>query len=379
MEIDVIESPSGFEQLRAEWSELLQQSAANSIFLTWDWAHCWLRAQAARAAPVIVTARCPQGRLMGIAPFSLWRYRAFSVYPISVLRPLGDTESGFDYPDWIASKGHESEVYGAIAKHLRKASSAWDCIFIANVSGWSGACSRLSDAVDAARLTKLMRSNEFSHIRLPDSYAKLMAGFKKSRRQNIAADARRFERMGARIVRCETQTQLDTWLPQLFHLNHRRWSAKGISGTFVRKPREAEFYRLFSSIALERGWLWLHVLELDGAALAAQIGYVYNGRYLALQEGFEPEAGSGAGTALRARVFSDCIEAGLTEYDFLGDHTEHKARWGATPRAGRDLLIARRWSIGALAVRFSIWPTGRFLQPEPFQEAVPSQSLVTEG
>ncbi len=379
MEIEVIESLSGFERLQAEWSELLEQSTANSIFLTWDWARCWLRAQAERADPVIVIARCPQGRLLGIAPFGLWRYQAFTYFPISVLRPLGDAESGFEYPDWIVRKGHEPEVYAAIARHLKKASRAWDCIFIPNISGSSGACARLTDAVGAAHMTHICRSNEFSSIELPDTYAKLMAGLKKNRRQNIAADVRRFERMGARIVRCETQAQLDIYLPQLFHLNHRRWSARGISGTFMRKPREADFYRHFSSVALQRGWLWLHVLDVGGAALAAQIGYVYDGKYLALQEGFEPEAGSGAGTALRARVVGECIEAGLTEYDFLGDHTEHKARWGAAPRAGYDLLISRHWSLGALAVWFSIWPTGRFMKPTLTRASIPGHPLVTES
>src|SRR2546427_4482076 len=32
---------SGFEKLREEWNELLQASASNCLFLTWEWLYTW--------------------------------------------------------------------------------------------------------------------------------------------------------------------------------------------------------------------------------------------------------------------------------------------------------------------------------------------------
>src|SRR5204862_4045645 len=39
--IERIEDPARFTALREEWDELLASSAADCIFLTWEWLHTW--------------------------------------------------------------------------------------------------------------------------------------------------------------------------------------------------------------------------------------------------------------------------------------------------------------------------------------------------
>jgi hypothetical protein len=87
----------------------------------------------------------------------------------------------------------------------------------------------------------------------------------------------------------------------------------------------------------------------------------YNGDFLQIQEGFNPEYIDGAGNVLRHIVIESSIQEGLKNYDFLGGFTEHKRRWKAEERFGHDLLIARPSLKTRLLFLKDIWPSGRYL------------------
>ena len=124
----------------------------------------------------------------------------------------------------------------------------------------------------------------------------------------------------------------------------------------------AEFYRRFSPIAMRKGWLRLYALFDEGAFKAVQVGYVYRNVFYQLQEGFDPAYVNGVGNVLRAKVIEACIDEGLEGYDFLGDMSEHKRRWLATLREGRDLLIGRSTLKNLLLSKPGVWPSGRYMR-----------------
>ncbi len=77
-----------------------------------------------------------------------------------------------------------------------------------------------------------------------------------------------------------------------------------------------------------KGWLRLRQLNLLGRPAAVQIGFIYNGEYSALQEGFDPELGRECpGVVLRALHIQELISEGARVYDFLGFPTPVKERW----------------------------------------------------
>ena len=46
MLIERVSTEPGFNVLRQEWNSVLQQSAGNTIFLTWEWIASWWAAYA---------------------------------------------------------------------------------------------------------------------------------------------------------------------------------------------------------------------------------------------------------------------------------------------------------------------------------------------
>jgi CelD/BcsL family acetyltransferase involved in cellulose biosynthesis len=363
MRTELIADWPGFFSLAAEWDDLLADSRADTIFLTWDWIRTWVEVAGHRFQPLVITVRDAQGVLVGAVPFYLTELRLLRSVPFRTLRIMADYATGAEYPDWIVRRGCEEAAVDAIAAALAS-SPDWDCIWMPAVSGWTGAAERLLRACDNHRFYCHKRSTDFAYFDLPPSWDAYLHSLSQNRRQQMRADMKRvMQRPGVTVSRCETADQLPAFLDALFELHHLRWKAVGEVGTFHRKPREAEFYRSFAQRALQNGWLRVFGLQENGAFKAVQIGYAYRGIFLQLQEGFDPAYVRGVGNVLRAKTIEAFIEEGLKGYDFLGAMTEHKRRWLAQQRDGWDFFIGRKSLKNAALFYQEIWPTGRYLRP----------------
>jgi len=350
--------------LRDDWNCLLARSGADTVFLTWEWIRAWLDCGGARWRPLIVVVRDAAGALVGIAPFYVAEYRLLQTLPVRVLRLAGDAPTGAEYGDWIVAREREPEACAAIGAALQGMRGDWDCVWMPNVSGWSGALERTRLVAQAAGLLLRSRPVFFGHIALPATLAEFENLLSANRRQQIRRKRRNLHKEpGVALGSVQDPTLLAHALEDLFRLHHARWMTRGDRGTFARKPMEAEFYRRFAPVALARGWLRLHRLTHDGVTRAIQYGYCYKGTFLQVQEGFDPAYQADAGNVLRHYAIERCIAEGLECYDFLAEMTEHKARWQAQRREGSDLLLIGSALRGLPLRLLAMWPTGRYLRP----------------
>jgi CelD/BcsL family acetyltransferase involved in cellulose biosynthesis len=360
---ELIDDWDGVRALAPEWKPLLAQSKSDTIYLTWEWIHAWEKVVGRAHEPFVIAVRDTAGTLCGLAPFYLCRYNLLGTVPVRMLRFVGDHPTGAEYADWILRRDCEEAAARAIALELRR-SRQWDALWLPQVSGWSGARERIQPACEGAGLHCVERPAEFGHIPLPASIEAYDAALSDNRRKQFRSQRNKVLRKGGAVVtRCETREELPGYLDALFDLHGRRRRALGEQGSFDARPEEARFYREFAQGALEKGWLWISALRDRGEIKAIQLGYVYGGAFHQLQEGFDPQYTAGAGNVLRYEVIRECIEAGVTSYDFLGGYTEHKRRWLAEPRAGHDLFIGRRGLLNRAMFAVPVWPTGRYLKP----------------
>ena len=166
---------------------------------------------------------------------------------------------------------------------------------------------------------------------------------------------------GLEILSCQTEEKIDIYLSVLYRLHRLRWSDKREAGSFAKSPALKRFYSEFVPLAFRKGWLRFSMVVHHGDPKAIQIGYIYNGSYYQIQEGFDPKFDKGVGNYLRIKTIQQFITEGLRHYDFLGGHTEHKRRWKSQRTEGFDLFA---WSSKVKTLPFnvrSIWPTGRYL------------------
>jgi len=166
------------------------------------------------------------------------------------------------------------------------------------------------------------------YLDLPATYDELLAAKSRNFRSQLGRRRRGLEKEGELVFRTTTGGEdLDRDLDAVFRVEAAGW--KSDEGTAILSDARAErLYRGFAKAASERGWLRLHLLELDGRAIAADYSCVFAGGEFLLKTGFDEEWGRlSPGLVLRGEVLRQAIEAGLGYYDFLGGPDHYKMRW----------------------------------------------------
>ena len=362
MIVTVIRTWSEFGELENEWNSLLFRSRAATIFLTWEWIDAWRSAIDDSVNPYVVTVRNDDGGLVAIAPFYLASLRFLKLFRYKTLRAMADNATGAEYPDWFVLEGMESSAPDAIASALAQNSADWDLIWLRNVAGWTKSMNRICESALTAGLHVRKRKTAFSSIELPKSIGEYEQGLSSNRRQQLRRRARRiFEGDSVTIEYCESTRDLPEFLAALFELHQKRWRSVGKDGCFVRKPLEAAFYECFAPMAMANGWLRIFAIKSGEEIKAVQYGYVLDGVFSQLQEGFDPDFLKGVGNGLRHKVIENCIAEGVQIYDFLGGISDHKRNWGAEVRFGYDIMIGSRSLKTAMLFWQAIWPSGRYM------------------
>ena len=363
-QIRIVRSWAEFDLLRNQWQSLLEQSDANNIFLTWQWIDCWRRCQDTNIDLLMVVVE-QSGKLLAVAPFYIAHYKLCGLIKYRALKCVADTETGAEYANFIVKSDNSEQFKKLLWQILLRpeVKKLWDIVSLHNISAWTaGGQNLLQSLAQVNQLKYHQRTIDFSQSPLPKYAKDVLPELSKSLRTNIHQTTRRLDRLGEwKIAMVTSDTELTRYLETLFTLHNMRWRHAGQQGSFERRPKLVDFYRKFVPLALAKGWLRLWYLELNGEIQAIQLGYVYKQKFLAIQEGYNPQALAGLGQVLRHRCFEQCSDEQLDHYDFLGICTAHKRRWLAEKRSGCKLII---WHNQAKNLPFKfapIWPSGRYL------------------
>ncbi len=364
MKVLKITSWQDLTDLKSQWNLLLKNSPANCIFLTWEWIETWYQCNKNSISLFVLIVTNKNGQVLGIAPFYQAQYTFLNLFHLSTLRVFGEQATGSEYLDILADNQHIDGVYAAIFEYLKN-NNEWDLIWIPKMSAWNNGAKRLSSAASRTPLYFISRPHIFSVIHLPNTTEKYLNGFSTKHRQQLLRKTKKtLNNTNVTINRCTDASELSAYIQDLFNLHHQRRQLLGDSGSFIRKPNEAEFYKMFIPLALKNGWLLFFKLSESGVTKAIQIGYVYNNTFHQLQEGFDPTFTPGVGNTLRLHTVEYCIQNNILTYDFLGQQTEHKRRWQAQKRIGCDVFIGRKTLLNRIIFSNKIWPTGRYLTPK---------------
>lgn len=328
LRVSAVYNDAGFDSLREDWNRLLHQSSSNTIFLTWEWMREWWRSYGIGKRLWIIKVE-RDGSLVGLAPLYQKEFRRFGVICYRGVYLIGDGSSDSDYLNLISKPNQEEYVSDATMEYLLQHGAQWDLFF-------------LNEVPETSRHFQWFRKyfNEqnwyWEEAEVPCAYVPLMTDWelylksvKPRVRTKIRSLTSRLEQnFEVKFDRCARSEELAMRLASLFELHNRRWKNDSGGGVF-RSGAKRAFYKAIASVLLDRGWLRLYSLSLNGNYVAHQFCFEYQNHVFLLQEGFDPTlADYGIGNVLRAYVFRDCIDRGVVVYDFLAGVTSHKLSWG---------------------------------------------------
>jgi peptidoglycan/xylan/chitin deacetylase (PgdA/CDA1 family)/CelD/BcsL family acetyltransferase involved in cellulose biosynthesis len=295
----------GLDDLAGEWTALAATSG--NPFGSYEWASCWWRHHGGDRRPMVVAGRAADGRLVTVLPLYLWATR-----PLRVLRFIG--HGAGDQLGPVHAPG-DREVAAALARQAL-AKVGWDVF----VGEQLPARALWSDLLGA----RVIRREGSPVLAAPDGgWPAYLAGRSANFRQQLGRRERnlaRRHRVDLRMV--QDPGQLPQAMDTLFALHRLRW---GDDSGFL--PREA-FHRDFAALALDRGWLRLWLLELDGRPAAAWYGLRFGGVEHYYQSGRDPAFDNlSAAFVLLAHTIRSAFDDGVSEYRFGRGQDPYKYRF----------------------------------------------------
>ena len=216
-------------------------------------------------------------------------------------------------------------------------------------SGAEIACNALRSA--GYGVLPSVREESCPYVVLPGTFDELLASRSRNARQQVRSRRRDLDRAGKVGFRttCD-ESDLEPDFDAFVRLEASGW--KGREGTAIAShPKARSFYDGFVPLAAERGWLRLHLLELDGTLIAGTLVVAFGGEGYFLKTGFdESYAQLGPGVVIMAEMLRAACEEGLRGMDLLGRADQYKMRWTDTTRP-RQRLRVFRGPVGRIAQR----------------------------
>ena len=180
-----------------------------------------------------------------------------------------------------------------------------------------------------------------------DSWPEFLARQSPRFRKSVRFGQNRLERAGAVSYRYADRSTLEHDLDAAFRLHVARFAEH--AGCLFCGEHEA-FQREFAAIALERGWLRLLLLEIDGKPVGCEYGFFFQDAYFAYQGGRDPAWDrESVGFLLEVESIRRTLEEGGVEYRFLGGEEDYKYRYPArdprletvvVPATGRGRVLS---------------------------------------
>jgi CelD/BcsL family acetyltransferase involved in cellulose biosynthesis len=187
-------------------------------------------------------------------------------------------------------------------------------------------------------------------VELTGSFDEYLRGRPGRFRYNLRSRLARLEKLGRvelRVIR--DAASVAGALGRLRQLHARRWAGQYTSTTFSSSATAFGFYVAACEQYANRGMLDLTLLEVEGRAVAASLGFVDRGCYYYYLPAWDPEFSVYApASILVARLIERAFEMRLERFDFMIGDEEYKDRW-ATDRSSTSRLIIGRGARGRAA------------------------------
>ena len=316
-----LEPVTDLEALRRDWLELAERSG--NVFGTWEWGSLWWRHFGGDRSLEVTACRSRGGALVAVLPLYL-----FAARPLRVLRFLGHGTG--DQLGPVYAPGDGPATARALQQLLR--TLAWDVLIgeqLPRGEAWSG---RLGARVLSRVGSPVLRFEG-------RTWDDLLAGKSRNFREQVRRRERKLAREHeVRYRLTDDRRHLDRDLDTLFALHAARWpdGGSGFGGA------NESFHREFAACALERGWLRLWSLEVDGKPAAAWYGFRFGGAECYYQAGRDPAwEPHSVGSVLLAHTIRAALEDGVREYRFLRGGEDYKYRFAETDPGLETIGLAR--------------------------------------
>lgn len=336
MQLSILSTSQELNQLAEEWNELLQCCNASHVpFLRHEYLATWWQtlgggewAQVgSQTALFVVTARQPDGELVGIAPLFFAKNRQGE--PALLL--LGSIEIS-DYLDLIASLPILPEFVERLLELLDSDQApAWQALDCYNLPDNTPTLAALQAAAGQRGWSFSQQPLQHSpYIPLPGDWETYLARIDKKQRHEIRRKMRRAEEhpLPVRWYIVQDENTLKDEVEAFLSL----MAQDPEKDQFLTQAMRSQMHAA-AQAAFKAGWLQLAMLEVDGEKAAGYLNFDYNGHIWVYNSGLNFNFRElSPGWVLLGHLLKWANENGRKTFDFMRGDEEYKYRFGAIDR-----------------------------------------------
>lgn len=323
--IDELHTPLELLEIAPAWNELAAHGG--SPFLTTEWLTAWWNAFGARS-PACVVLRDRSGRLRAGACFRRSGRR---------LAGMANEHSG----DWDGVAVDE-EAREALWQQIATLGS--DAVVLPSMLDRQRIDLAQRVLRSAGYTTALIPAASSPFLKLPASWDELLGNVGRKLRHELGRKRRMLEREGKLVFRTTTGGErLGQDLRAMFAVEASGWKSRSRTA-ILSSPVTTKLYEDFANGLARAGWLRLHLLELDGRVIAADLECAFAWQSFLIKTGFDERfAHFSPGLVLRGEALRASIEQHAASYDFLGGPDSYKLRWRAELRPRQTVRAFKGW------------------------------------
>ncbi|MDP1853770.1 MAG: GNAT family N-acetyltransferase [Candidatus Omnitrophota bacterium] len=342
--LEIIDCLEKFSHLREEWDNLLDNSSADNIFLTWEWQFNWWKAFSGGKKLHIILARNETGELMGIAPLYIARKKIINLIPYNELKFIGTgNETTSEYLDFICYKGNEEDVLIALLKLSSNGLATAHILFLSDM---------LEDSQSKNHILGYINKNGFSYlikeerpfcptIKPSSNWEAYVQGLPKFMRRNLRSSVRKLEQsFKVEVAKFDDIRNANGAFEHFQRLYADRRNQKNEKNKYI-----SESYKNFQENTMkslsEKKWLYLCFLSLNNVMVAAQYCFRYKDKLYFYQNGADNNyAKLNVSQNLIGYIVKEAHENGITECDLLRGEEWYKMRWANGLRKKIRVIIS---------------------------------------
>jgi serine acetyltransferase/CelD/BcsL family acetyltransferase involved in cellulose biosynthesis len=330
--VTIIEDAERLTHLVEEWTDLLQNSDQDCLFLTPEWLTTWWRCFERDQWTLRVLTVRRQSRLLGIAPLFVRPRPAGGFMTHQSMEFLGTGVIGSDYLDIITRRGEEEMVRVGVSEYFNHAKPP---LVFSHVPALSSEADAVTKQLESSGWHVRRSTIETCpYITLRDhTWESYLDSLGATHRYNFNRRLKNLHKAGDVVFDVvEKEDQRRDALQAFMSLHAVCWQERGGSQA-MQTARELAFHETFSRTALERGWLRLYLLRLNGRPIGALYGFRRGTRFYFYQSGFDPAwRKHSVGLVTMGMAIQRALAEGAEEYDLLHGTEAYKFRWAKETR-----------------------------------------------
>ena len=334
-----------FYFLKKSWNDLLDESANDNIFLTWEWLYSWWETYSKGKELYTLLFYGNNGHFIGIAPFYI-TYEKILGIPIRVLKLIGSEEVCSEYLDVIALKDRRNEVINSIADYLLMNITDYDIFYFKDICEGSiikDVSILMQRSENIVCKNKIRTTNPF--ILLPENgnvfYENLSSNGRRAIKDIIRREKKLSNNHEVSYLTVNGEKDLEAFFEIFVTLHQKLWESRGLPGMFKRK-RFVQFHSVIAKRFAENDWVRLYFISINGKPVASLYGFVYQDKFYYYQSGFDPDwRMCGVGKILVNHTIQEAIRNKLKEYDFLRGEGSYKYDFTEQFRQTWEIIAAR--------------------------------------